>query len=147
MTEYKIDTRFLGIFGRTKTLSATAIVIHHTCTACAEATRRALRKKDYSTHFEVDRDGTIYQYMSTKHMASHCGSANCHAIGIDVTHPKDADWPDVQLEAVRWLVGFLCRELDIPCEVHRELRGIYPHKALGCTECPQDFPMEIFESL
>lgn len=137
-----INTDYLGYFGYGKPLNATAIVIHHTCTTSAAYTRKTLKKQGYSTHFEVEKDGTIYQYMPTKQQCAHCGSANCHAIGIDVTHQKDAPWPCVQIQAVRQLVQFLCRELKIPMEVHPTLSGIFPHKALGCTTCPQDFPLD-----
>lgn len=143
MREFFIDKTHLGCFGHSKQIHPTAIVIHHTCTRSPESTRRELQKHNYSTHFEVDRDGSIYQYVKADRMAFHCGSANCHAIGIDVTHPKDAEWPEVQVEAVKWLVSRLCEELNISHEVHTELSGVYPHKALGNTACPQDFPMEM----
>ena len=74
--------------------------------------------------------------------AAHCGSPNCHCIGIDATHAKDAPWPAAQVDAVRDLVAWLCEELSIERKVHKDLRGIYPHRALGCTECPQDFPLD-----
>lgn len=141
-----IDCQYLGYFGHGKRLVPTAIVIHHTCTASPERTRKTLKKNGYSTHFEVGRDGHIFQYMPTNEQASHCGSSNCHCIGIDVTHLKDAPWTSEQIASVKSLVRYLCQQLHIPQTVHEQLSGIYPHKALGCTECPQDFPMSELEA-
>lgn len=139
---FEIDKTHLGFFSSKGKLRPTAIVIHHTCTKSPASTRRTLRSKACSTHFEVGVDGHIYQYLYLDERASHCGSANCHCIGIDVTHMKDAPWPDIQVRAVRWLVHHLCEQLNIPLEIHKQLSGVYPHKAIGSTECPQDFPME-----
>lgn len=148
MTEYKINTKYLGFFETTKNFpkKPSAIVIHHTCTKNAEKTRKELKKKKYSTHFEVEKDGTIYQYMDVEYMASHCGSFNSHAIGIDFTHMKDAEWPREQVLAGYWLVTYLCHLLDIPQTVVMEIKGIIPHCALGSTVCPNGFPMEELNS-
>lgn len=137
-----IDKTYLGYFGTKHTFKPTAIVIHHTCTATPRDTRKRLEKKGYSTHFEVDQNGHIYQYMETRYKAAHVGSANCHCIGIDCTHLAGKPFPTAQVDAVRALVAWLCYDLGIPHEVHNELAGIYPHSAIGCTACPNGFPME-----
>lgn len=144
MIEPQINTEFLGFFGKLpkRTHKPTAIVIHHTCSSKPERTRKSLKSKGYSTHFEVGTDGTIFQYADVDDVCSHCGSANIHAIGIDVTHLKDASFPDKQVEAVKELVAFLCKKYGIEHEVHEQLSGIYPHKAIGNTACPQNFPMK-----
>ena len=139
-----INLDYLGCFGELPKRKAapTAIVIHHTCTTSPRKTRKALQGKGCSTHFEVDQTGQIFQYADVMKVCSHCGSANVHTIGIDVTHPSGAEFPSVQIQAVRELVEWLCEELGIPQEVHETLSGIYPHRALGSTVCPQTFPME-----
>lgn len=138
-----INTKYYGCFdGLKKRKKPTAWVIHHTCTKSPEKTRKALRDKGCSTHFEVDVDGTIYQYADVMQMASHCGSPNVHTVGIDVTHQADAKWPEVQVKAVESLVDWLCETYGLSHEVHTTLEGGWPHKALGQTACPQDFPME-----
>jgi N-acetyl-anhydromuramyl-L-alanine amidase AmpD len=144
MTKPRLNTKYLGCFGglHSRKNPATAIVIHHTCTKSPERTRSALKKNNYSTHFEVDTDGTIYQYADVNKICCHCGSANFCAIGIDVTHLSGADFPQVQVDAVNELVTWLCDEYNIPQEVHETLSGIYPHRAIGNTVCPQNFPME-----
>lgn len=139
---------YLGCFGTMKTkIKPVAIVIHHTCTASPKRTRDALKKKNCSTHFEVDKDGTIYRYREENLMCSHCGSANCHTIGIDVTHLEGAEFPIEQVKAVKELVVYLCDKWNIPLEVHETLSGIYPHRAIGSTRCPDNFPISTFLDL
>lgn len=138
-----INLEYLNCFGKLhkRPKPPTAIVIHHTCTNSPETTRKSLSRKGYSTHFEVDRLGHIYQYAPVEYVCCHCGSANIHAIGIDVTHPINADFPERQVRSVADLVHWLCMEYKIPQVVHESLCGIYPHRAIGNTECPQNFPM------
>ena len=137
-----IDKSYLGCFGKMRTtIKPVAIVIHHTATANPKRTREALKKKNCSTHFEVDTDGTIYQYREENLMCSHCGSSNCHCIGIDVTHLTGAEFPEAQMKSVRQLVQYLCAKWNIPLEVHETLSGIYPHRAIGNTQCPDNFDM------
>ena len=145
----EIDKTYLGIFHLKKKFAKgepTAIIVHHTCTKSPEATRRALASKGCSTHFEIDKDGHIYQYCGLSYIASHCGSANCHAIGIDLTHMQGAAFPQVQLDAAKALVTWLCGELHIPQVVHETLSGIYPHRAVGNTACPGNLDMDIFNA-
>lgn len=139
-----INTDYYGCFKNLKRrqVRPTAIVIHHTATTKPKRTRESLIKKGYSTHFEVDRDGTIYQYADVMTVCSHCGSANIHTIGIDVTHKSGDEFTEDQIYAVKNLVKWLCNVYGIPQIVHNQLSGIYPHKALGNTVCPEDFPMD-----
>lgn len=138
------NSKYFGVFGTLPKRHGkpTAIVIHHTCTRSPEKTRSALLHKKCSTHFEVDVDGTVYRYADEKLVASHCGSANIHTIGIDVTHMENAPFPQVQVDAVKELVTELCIKWNIPQIVHLKLEGIYPHCAVGNTDCPNGFPME-----
>ena len=137
-----INKTYLSCFGRMKTrIKPVAIVIHHTATANPRRTRDALKKKNCSTHFEIDTDGTIYQYREEDLMCSHCGSPNCHTIGIDITHLTGAEFSPEQIKSAKELVEYLCNKWDIPLEVHETLSGIYPHRALGNTKCPDNFNM------
>lgn len=140
----QIGKKFYGFFDPLPTRKAkpTAIIIHHSCTSTPEKTRKELKKKGCSTHFEVDTDGTIYQYVDVMKIASHCKGVNSHVIGIDATHVKDAPFPDVQINALNELVTWLCSEWNIEQVVHSEIKGIWPHRALGDTVCPQALPME-----
>lgn len=141
--QIKIDKTHMGCFGKQdKKIEPKAIVIHHTATTSPKRTRKALMNKGCSTHFEVDKDGTIWQYREEDRMCSHCGSANIHAIGIDVTHMEHAKFPPEQVRAVQDLVEYLCDKWKIPHVVNETLSGIYPHRALGNTVCPDNFPMD-----
>lgn len=135
----KLNNKYLGCFGKlSRRKTPTAIVFHHTCTKTPEKTRSALKSKGCSTHFEIDTDGTVYQYCDVMELASHCGSANIHTIGIDVTHVKDGKWTDAQYKSGAELVQYLHDAYGIKQEYHERLEGVWPHKALGNTECPQD---------
>ena len=143
----QINKTYMNCFSsqwiKKRTKKPTAIVIHHTCTKSPEKTKSALKCNGCSTHFEVDVDGTVYQYVDVMEIASHCGAPNVHSIGIDVTHLENAEFPKVQQKSVQELVSWLCSEWDIPQVVYLELEGIWPHCALGDTVCPNGFPMEI----
>ena len=143
-----IISKFKGCFNplKERNRKPTAIVIHHTCTKSPAKTREILKKKKCSTHYEVDTNGDVYCYADDMDICSHCGSCNIHAIGIDVTHMSGAEFPSVQVEAVRNLVDYLCAKWGISHEVHEKLEGIWPHRAIGCTECPQNFPMKELDS-
>lgn len=143
----EINTKYLGFFDTkekklpSRSHKPTAVVVHHTCTASPEKTRSALKKKGFSTHFEIDKDGTIYQYVDVMQVAGHCGSSNVYAIGIDITHIKDAKWTDAQYASAKWLADYLHEKYGIKKVVNEKLEGFWPHKALGNTACPQDFDL------
>lgn len=141
-----INKKYYGCFDPLpkRPYKPTAIVIHHTCTKSPERTQKALKEKNYSTHFEVDKDGTIYQYADVNLTASHCCGVNSHVIGIDLTHLKDKPFPQVQVDAAKELVSYLCREYGILQVVHTTLEGIWPHCALGNTICPGGVDMAQF---
>ena len=142
-----INKDYMGCFGEMrKRLTPRAIVIHHTCTRTPKGTRATLKTSNCSTHFEVDKDGTIYQYRECNLQCSHCGSNNFHCIGIDVTHMEGAEFPAAQVAAVRELVLYLCAAYNIPCTVYDDLpAGIYSHRAIGNTKCPDNFPLEALQ--
>jgi N-acetyl-anhydromuramyl-L-alanine amidase AmpD len=62
-----------------------------------------------SSHFLVDRDGSIYQLMPEKWMARHTIGLNHYAIGIENIGGKDAqdDLTDAQVKANAFLVCYL----------------------------------------
>ena len=138
----EINKEFLGCFGKLPKRKRTElIVIHHTCTSTPARTRAALKKEGCSTHFEVDRDGTIYQYADLDRRCSHCGSLNCASVGIDITHAKDDGWTDAQIKSAKELFEYLSKKLNIPLEYYEKVTpGFYFHRAIGDTVCPQDFP-------
>ncbi len=115
------------------------IVTHWDATTSAERCKRVLQARDISSHFCIDNDGVIYQYVDTNHTAWHAGKVNRYSIGIDFTNAyylKYADWYEKK--------GFGPRPVCKSSKVHgRRLKphlGYYPiqikaYKALLRTLC------------
>jgi len=62
------------------------IVTHWDATTSAEKCKRVLQARNISTHFCIDNDGVIYQYVDTNHVAWHAGKVNKHSIGVDFSN-------------------------------------------------------------
>ena len=62
------------------------IVTHWDATTSAEKCKRVLQARKISTHFCIDNDGVIYQYVDTNHTAYHAAGVNKYSIGIDFTN-------------------------------------------------------------
>lgn len=62
------------------------IVTHWDATTSAAKCKRVLQARKISTHFCIDNDGVIYQYVDTNNVAWHARGANNHSIGIDFTN-------------------------------------------------------------
>jgi hypothetical protein len=137
------------------------VVIHHTHTANPKSTVRVLEQRGFSTNFEVDQAGRVYQYAdpSTWEAQATGGGANAHTIGIDVTHVGlTAPFPPEQVAAVRALVHFLASRFGFPVRLApdgqsykwRELQSlngaaaptVYRHRNFVNTGCPANFPLE-----
>ncbi len=63
------------------------IALHHDVTMSAGDTYNVLCTRGLSTHFCVNYDGTLYQYMDCYHMAWATGENNNHSIAIDMNNP------------------------------------------------------------
>lgn len=131
------------------------IVIHHTETKSPQRTFTILSSKGLSTHFEVDREGKVHQYLDPGvHWAMHAGWMNRFSIGIDVTHYGNEQFTPEQVQATVDLVTQLCKDWNIPQVVapDRQLYaglvdlpkgcGIFRHRNVAKTLCPANFPME-----
>ena len=62
------------------------IVTHWDATTSAEKCKRVLQARGISTHFCIDNDGIIYQYVDTNNAAWHAGGVNNCSIGIDFSN-------------------------------------------------------------
>jgi len=64
------------------------IVTHWDVALSATSCYNILRKKGISSHFCIDNDGTIYQFVDTNHACWHAGfrSVNNRSIGIDLSN-------------------------------------------------------------
>jgi len=98
------------------------IVLHHTAGGTVEGVVSWFNnsRARVSSHYTVDRDGTIYQHVSCFRTAWHAGESvdfygrsnvNRFSIGIEMVNRGDGKdpWPDAQVQAVRNLVAFLVR--------------------------------------
>lgn len=120
------------------------IVIHHTMTHSLFLTwsyfnKPRLNKErveiiqggevNVSTHFLVDRDGTIYQLMPETWMARHCIGLNHVAIGIENIGDLDAfPLTDAQLKANVALIRYLAHKYSITHVIgHYEAEKLVEH--------------------
>ena len=62
------------------------LVTHWDATTSAEKCKRVLQARKISTHFCIDNDGVIYQYVDTNNVAWHAGKVNNYSIGIDFSN-------------------------------------------------------------
>ena len=100
------------------------IVIHHTTTSSPPKTLNTWPPRgtrEASTHYEIDKDGTIYQYLdpATK-VAWHTAmkGVNGNSIGIDLTgnfYKKEAPSEnDPQIRSTRALITSLSSQFGLP---------------------------------
>tara|TARA_R100001082_G_scaffold111050_2_gene93064 strand:- start:1471 stop:2346 length:876 start_codon:yes stop_codon:yes gene_type:complete len=132
------------------------IVIHHAVCPTTTCTFTTLKQRGLSTHYEVDKNGGILEYINPMEVAWHAGKGfNGNSIGIDLTGKGEESTPD-QKDALRSLVTRLCNAFSIPQVVapdgvkfknDQEIIdlgiGIVRHRNVKATACPGGFPMEI----
>ena len=63
------------------------IALHHDVTTNAVDTYNVLCTRGLSTHFVVNYDGALYQFMDCYHVAWATGDNNAHSIAIDMNNP------------------------------------------------------------
>ncbi|MDX2093125.1 MAG: peptidoglycan recognition family protein [Kofleriaceae bacterium] len=126
------------------TITPRAIVLHYTGGSSAKGTRsyfdniriEAERKQlaaagavNVSSHYLVDRDGTIYRLQPDTRFARHCIGLNHLAIGVENVGDGNK-WPltDAQVTANAALVRMLAREHQITHLLgHHEVMGFQKH--------------------
>ena len=103
------------------------IVTHWDAALSAKSCYNILKKREISSHFIIDNDGTIYQMVDTKHVCWHAGNRavnNC-SIGIDFSNAYYTKYQDVYVKR-----GFGRRPVLKGSKVHgRKLKdhlGYYP---------------------
>ena len=62
------------------------IVTHWDATTSADKCRRVLQARKISSHFCIDNDGVIHQFVDTNHIAWHAGGVNSVSIGVDFSN-------------------------------------------------------------
>lgn len=128
LTHYGIDTKSIEIEPK-------MIVLHWTCISSLDVTFRIFNPSvlpqssprrselpgdlNVSSHFLVDRDGTIYQLMPETWMARHVIGLNHYAIGIENIGGVDGkdDLTKKQVKANAFLVCYLKKKYPTITEV------------------------------
>jgi hypothetical protein len=120
-TEIKLDSR-----KRTKDIKY--IILHWDGAKSAKSGIGVLKRKNISTHFFVDNDGSIIQCLDpAKEVGFHAGKFNPRGIGIDISNavfPKYQDWYVKNGFGERPTV----RDLRINGSKHEEFLGFYPRQ-------------------
>jgi len=98
------------------------IVTHWDATTSAEKCKRVLQARNISTHFCIDNDGIIYQYVDTNNAAWHAGGVNNKSIGIDFSNAYYLKYNDYYVRK-----GFNKRPICTESRVH----GIKLNSHLG----------------
>jgi len=137
--------------------SIKGIVIHHTHTGTANSTYNVLKQRGLSTNYEVDKDGTIYEYVPPNLSAwATAGGANMHTIAIDVTHVGNDTFPPEQIETLKNLVSALASIYGFSLKLAPdegpkkwsewqatgEGYTLFRHRNFVATGCPMNLPME-----
>src|SRR3990167_5333766 len=102
-----------------------AIIIHDTGAKTAKSTLNWFLNpaSKVSSHYLIDRDGTIYRCVDDESEAWHAGISNLHgkeqvnefSVGIELVDADEKDkYPDEQLEALLEVCVELCEEHHIP---------------------------------
>ena len=63
------------------------IILHHDGMPSSAGCFNVLSDRGLSTHFMLDRDGTIYQPLNVREIAYHAAGFNAQSIGIDLCNP------------------------------------------------------------
>ena len=123
------------------------IVTHWDATTSAEKCKRVLQARNISTHFCIDNDGIIYQYVDTNNVAWHAGGVNKYSVGIDFSNAYYLKYNDYYVKK-----GFNKRPICKDSRVHgiklRPHLGYYPvqieaYKKLVKTLCDHyDIPIQ-----
>jgi len=126
------------------------IVTHWDATTSAEKCKRVLQARKISTHFCIDNDGVIHQYVDTNNVAWHAGGVNKYSIGVDFSNAYYTKYNDYYVKK-----GFNKRPICKDSVVHgvklKAHLGYYPvqieaYKTLIKTLCdhygiPMQTPM------
>ena len=130
------------------------IVIHYSQTSSPASTVKVLNNKGLSTHYEVDQQGLVHQYVEPlQRFTLHGKKWNSRSIGIDVT--SKGTFSPAQVQATRELVTQLRNRFSIPgvvapdhkiysslAQIQADGAGVLRHRNLRPTACPGTFPMD-----
>lgn len=85
--DVKIDLMPAGCYSKSRwERKPNMVVTHWDATTSAEKCKRVLQARNISTHFCIDNDGIIHQYVDTNNTAWHAGGVNKRSIGVDFSN-------------------------------------------------------------
>lgn len=134
------------------------IVVHHSDTKTVDGMVRALNaapKKNKSTHYSVDKDGTIREHVDPwAHVTWHCVGANMYGIGLDVIHKHGESFTPEQVASLGTLLRWLCTAFGLPqvvapgrvklakgAQLAKQPWGVCGHGDIQATLCPDGAPI------
>lgn len=147
---HKLPLKNYKIVDLNKQRNINKIVVHWDAALSTSSCFEILKKRGYSSHFSIDNDGTIYQFLNTNHIAYHVKETNDNAIGIDISNAfytkynstyekrgfgkrpvirskvngKDIGehlgYYPAQIQAAKSLIAVLCDTYNIPLQVPKE---------------------------
>ena len=85
--DVKLDLIKPGAYKKQRGIRKPNMIVTHwdACTSAA-ACKRVLEARNISTHFCIDNDGVIYQYLDTNDVGWHAGGVNKYSIGVDFSN-------------------------------------------------------------
>lgn len=93
-----------------------------------------------SAHYGVRLDGAIWQWVSDLDTAYHAGDWDVNQTSIGIEHEDGGAYmdprPDALYAASARLVADLCRLYSVPCVRGTSGPGIYDHRQVHATACP-----------
>src|SRR5215831_17572350 len=99
--------------------------------------RASVSPKRVSSHFVIDRDGTVFQLMPLEETAWHASEVNSRSVGVETAASADGKYPatGAQYAAAFVLVKWLCDLLKIPCDREHALSHNEASPADGHVKC------------
>ena len=85
--DVKVDLIKPGAFKKHRGLRKPTMVVTHwdVCTSAAKC-KNVLEARNISTHFCIDNDGVIHQFLDTNDIGWHAGGVNKYSIGVDFSN-------------------------------------------------------------
>lgn len=93
-----------------------------------------------SAHFGIRVDGSLWQWVNVWDTAFHAGDFQVNLQSIGIEHEDGGDYngprPDALYDRSAHLVAQFCTEYNIPCKRGTGGPGIYDHRQVHATACP-----------
>ena len=143
-----------GLDQKTPNITPKIIVLHYTAGGTVESNfkyfnnlhlenqRSTLKKQsslNVSSHYIIDRDGTIYQLVDPELFARHTIGLNYCAIGVENIGSKKQPLTEKQIEANAELVRYLTKKYKIEYLIGHSEYGIFRNSKLWKESDPKYF--------